>query len=226
MLPAILVASLLGSVHCIAMCGPLVGLHGGVRTLRLALVHALGRLATYVVLGMLAGAVGRAVDLAGDLGVVQRAATIVAGVVIIAWGGFQLAIALGLRVSRARPGSTAFAAGLVRIRTRRPVARAWLVGVLTGFLPCGWLWAFVISAAGTGSPAGGALVMAVFWLGTVPAMTGVLAVGGPAFAWLRNRMPVVTAIALVVLGLGTLALRWRDAGAAAVTHPSCHEAAS
>ena len=68
--------------------------------------------------------------------------------------------------------------------------------------------------------------MLVFWAGTVPAMTGALTLGGPVFAWLRNRMPVVTALALIVLGLGTLALRWRDAGAAQVTHPSCHEVAS
>jgi uncharacterized protein len=226
MLPAIFLASLLGSVHCVAMCGPLVALHGGVATVRLALVHALGRLATYAVLGVLAGLVGRAVDLAGDLGVIQRTATVVAGLVILAWGGYQLAIALGLRAGSSHPGGKAFTAGLVRLRTRRVTLRAWLVGVLTGLLPCGWLWAFVVSAAGTASPLGGALVMAVFWLGTVPAMTGALALGGPVFAWLRRRVPVVTAIALVVLGLGTLALRWRDAGAAAVTHPSCHEVAS
>ena len=95
--------------------------------------------------------------------------------------------------------------------------------MLTGFLPCGWLWAFVVAAAGTGSALGGALVMAVFWLGTVPAMTGVLALGGPAAIWLRRRMPAVTAIALIVLGLGTLAMRWTDAGAPQVTHPRCHE---
>jgi sulfite exporter TauE/SafE len=227
MLPAIFVASLVGSVHCIAMCGPLVGLHGGVRTLRLALVHALGRLTTYVALGMLAGLIGRALDLAGELAVVQRAATIVAGGLIVGWGGYQLAIALGLRASSDRPhapGSTRFASGLVQIRSRRPATRAWLVGVLTGLLPCGWLWAFVIAAAGTGHVIAGGVVMLVFWLGTVPAMTGVLTIGGPVIAWLRQRMPVVTAAALIVLGLGTLATRWHAAGTTGVTHPSCHEA--
>jgi hypothetical protein len=222
-LPAILVASVLGSVHCVAMCGPLVGLHGGVATLRLALVHALGRLTTYAVLGALAGVVGRAVDLAGDLAVVQRAATIVAGVAIVGWGGIQLWRALGSRkrtTSAREPNvpRSPFASALVRIRTRRAARRAWLVGMLTGLLPCGWLWAFVVAAAGTASIAGGALVMAVFWLGTVPAMTGALVLGG----WLRTRVPIVTASALIVLGLGTLALRWADAGTAQVEHPHCH----
>jgi sulfite exporter TauE/SafE len=222
-LPAILLASLVGSLHCVAMCGPLVGLHGGARTVRLALVHALGRLTTYALLGTLAGMVGRAIDLAGDLGTVQRAASLIAGAVVVGWGGYQLAIAFGRRRPRSSPGTSVFTAGLVRIKTRRAVTRTWLVGVLTGFLPCGWLWAFVVVAAGTGGALGGALVMTVFWLGTVPAMTGVLVFGGPVIDWLRRRLPAVTAIALIVLGLGTLAMRWSDAGRAQVEQPPCHE---
>ncbi|MEJ7600263.1 MAG: sulfite exporter TauE/SafE family protein [Kofleriaceae bacterium] len=225
MLPAILIASLAGSLHCVAMCGPLVGLHGGSRTVRLALVHALGRLTTYAILGALAGAVGGAIELAGDLRAVQHVASLVAAGVIISWGLYQLAVAAGLRVRSRSPERGLFGAGLVRIHSRRPVVRSWLVGVPTGFLPCGWLWAFVVAAAGTASALGGALVMTVFWLGTVPAMTGVLALGGPAIGWLRRRMPAVTAVALIVLGLGTLAIRWSHAGAAQVTHPHCHEGA-
>ena len=119
LLSAILIASLAGSLHCVAMCGPLVGLHGGSRTLRLALVHALGRLTTYALLGALAGVVGHAVDLAGDLRAVQRGAAVVAAGVIIGWGLYQLAIALGLRARAPAAASGLFGAGLVRIHSRR-----------------------------------------------------------------------------------------------------------
>jgi sulfite exporter TauE/SafE len=224
LLSGVLLASLLGSLHCVAMCGPLIGLASGARSLRLALVHALGRLTTYVTLGIAAGFLGRAIDLAGRLGDVQRAATVVAGVVILAWAGVAIAVAAGWK----RPGAARaklFTRGLVQLRGRRPTTRTWLVGVLTGLLPCGWLWAFVVSAAGTGSPATAAAVMSVFWLGTVPAMTGVLAFGGPLIDRLRNRLPIVTAVALVVVGIGTLSARWTDAGAQGVAHPSCHEVA-
>lgn len=228
--PALLASSLVGSVHCAAMCGPLVGLSGGALSVRLSLVHALGRLATYAALGAAAGLVGRAVDLAGRLADVQRAASIAAAAVILAWGAVAIAAALrGRRSGRAGRADAAgavgavFRRGLVQIRTRRPPARALLLGALTGLLPCGWLWAFVVAAAGTGSAAAGALAMTVFWLGTVPAMTGALTVAGPLIAALRRRMPVVTAAALVLIGLGTLAARWRDAGAAGVQQPSCHE---
>jgi len=225
LLPAILLSSFVGSVHCITMCGPLVGLHGGARTVRLAVVHSFGRLTTYALLGALAGMLGRAIDLAGDLGAVQRAATLVAGGIVITWGVYQLAVALGWRAPRASFSGDAFGAGLVRIGTKKAATRAWLIGVLTGLLPCGWLWAFVVSAAGTGDPLTGAAVMGVFWLGTVPAMVGVLTIGAPVVAWLRRRMPAVTAIVLIVLGVGTLAMRWDNAGSKQVTKPSCHEVA-
>jgi uncharacterized protein len=209
----IFVSSLAGSVHCIAMCGPLVGMHGG--ALRLALLHSLGRLVTYTTLGAIAGALGHAIDLT----FVQHAATIVSGGVILAWGLFQLAVVLGwARAPQLK--TTVFASSLVKLGKRRAGTRAWLVGVLTGLLPCGWLWAFVVSAAGTGSALLGALLMFAFWLGTVPAMTGVLVLGG----WIKRRMPLVTAGVLIVLGIATLATRWSAAGLLAKPH--CHQVKS
>ncbi len=226
LLAGIAATSVLGSVHCVAMCGPLVGLHGGARTVRLAAIHSLGRLITYATIGALAGAVGSALDLAGRFASVQRAATIVAGIAIITWGLVALlgtrARARAPREPAAEPRSSAFATGLVQIRTRRPAKRALLVGVLTGLLPCGWLWAFAITAAGTGHPVTGALVMTAFWLGTVPAMVGMLALAGPIVSRLRARMPLLTAAVLIFMGIATLASRWPDAGTAQVTSPHCH----
>jgi hypothetical protein len=220
----ILAASLVGSLHCVAMCGSLVGLHGGARSLRLALIHALGRLTTYAMLGAIAGLVGRAVDVAGRLAAAQHVASIVAGSVIVAWGLRAIAVARGWLGAHAA-GATLWRRGLSQLRGRRAASRAWLVGVLTGLLPCGWLWAFVVAAAGTASPWTGAAVMAVFWLGTVPAMTGVLAFGGPVIDRVRRRLPAISAGVLIVLGLATLAVRWRDAGATGVTTPHCHQGA-
>lgn len=254
-------SSLAGSLHCVAMCGPLVGLHGGGRSLGLAAVHALGRLTTYATLGALAGVVGGAVEIAGHLAAVQHVAALVAGGAIVAWGVRSIAVALGgwrvratrgalfqrglariersptgrgegasRRIGAARDGRRTIprdcpesGQSLVQLRGRRAAQRAYLIGLLTGLLPCGWLWAFVVSAAGTASPAQGAAVMAVFWLGTVPVMTGVLALGGTLVQSIRLRMPVISAGVLIALGLATLAIRWQDAGAPGVTAPHCHE---
>lgn len=226
LLAGIVATSVVGSVHCLAMCGPLVGLHGGAKTMRLAMSHSLGRLATYVTFGALAGLIGSAVDLAGRIGNVQRAATLVAAAAIVALGAYQI---VHVYVTRTRPGSesrragsSVFSSALVRIRPKSAARRAFAIGTLTGLLPCGWLWAFVIAAAGTGSVLAGAATMFAFWLGTVPAMVGLLRVTGPLLARVRARLPAITAVALIAVGLGTLALRWRDAGATQVQTPHCH----
>ena len=202
----IAVSSLAGSLHCVAMCGPLVGLHGGARSLRLALVHALGRLTTYAALGAAAGLVGGAVDLAGHLAAVQQVAALIAGATIVAWGVRAIAVARGwLRVRSG--GGALFRRGLSQLGGRRAIRRAWLVGVLTGLLPCGWLWAFVVTAAGTGHAATGALVMAVFWAGTLPMLVGAALVLGPLLGVLRARVPVITAVVLLALGAAALVVR-------------------
>src|SRR3569833_2029964 len=219
-LAGIVATSALGSVHCVAMCGPLIGLQGGARSVRLAAIHSFGRLLTYVAIGALAGLAGNALDLAGKLGNVQRLATLAAGATIVGWGIFALVRAVRpprtpAQPPRARSGSTAFGSALVHIRTRSRARRTFALGLLTGLLPCGWLWAFAISAAGSGSPQGGALVMYAFWLGTLPALDG------PLSARSRAKLPVVTALALIAVGLASRGMRWRDAGLGLISIPHC-----
>jgi sulfite exporter TauE/SafE len=234
MLGAITASSLAGSVHCAAMCGPLVGLWhdpAGPRAVP-HLAHAGGRAVAYVTLGVVAGAIGGAIDLAGGMFDAQRIAWVVAAAAVLAWGVVTLLGAFGVvpRLS----GSRTFARGLVQLRRKRPATRAALVGVLSAGLPCGWLWAFVILAGGTGGPLTGALVMLAFWLGTVPMMLGAGVVVSPIVRRLGSRFPLVSAALLI--GLGTFALVVRApiaaprvpvaaAGASAdavPTHPMCH----
>jgi hypothetical protein len=86
----------------------------------------------------------------------------------------------------------------------RPLPRALTIGLLTALLPCGWLYAFAIIAAGAGTALGGAAVMAAFWLGTVPILVS-LGVGVQALTGtLGRRIPLVTAILIVLLGLYTV----------------------
>ena len=108
LLASVLGASVVGSLHCAAMCGPLQALyldpgHGRLARWHGALAHAGGRLGAYVTLGAIAGGVGAMVDLAGDLAAVQRVAMIVAGLAVISWGALALAAALGLAAPRLRP---------------------------------------------------------------------------------------------------------------------------
>jgi sulfite exporter TauE/SafE len=111
------------------------------------------------------------------------------------------------------------------------VARAAATGLLTTLLPCGWLYAFGVTAAGTGSASGGMTVMLAFWAGNLPMLVAV-GVGAQRLAGpLARRLPVASAVFLVALGLATIAGKLRtdvslpallrDAPAT-ITVPSAH----
>jgi uncharacterized protein len=209
---SVLGASLLGSPHCAAMCGGFVCFFSGQAGERPgAITHAAyhtGRLLAYALLGLAAGTAGAGFDLAGRMAGFQRPAAVAAGILLILWGGAGLAAAAGIG-----RGATAAPAGFRRLLARviaaladkPPVVRALAIGLLTALLPCGWLYVFVATAAGTGSAPTGALVMVAFWAGTVPVLAGVGALAQRAAGPLRARIPVLTAAALVVLGLLTVA---------------------
>jgi sulfite exporter TauE/SafE len=233
---SVLAASLLGSAHCAGMCGGFVcffaadGDAGARRRARLGahVAYHLGRLISYATLGLLAGALGAGVTDAAAQAGVARGATLLAGALMIAWGGARLLAALGVALPgrpRRGPGSAAAAStGLVagalrRVAGRRPEERALVLGLATTLLPCGWLFAFVATAAGTGRPGAGALVMAVFWLGTLPALAAVGVAARLALGPLARRLPAITAAVVLVLGLLTLAGRTTPVPAARATTP-------
>lgn len=203
---AVLAASIVGSPHCAGMCGPFVCFYAaGPRTTpRSHAAYNAGRLVSYVLLGALAGALGARLNAAGELAGVSRAAAITSGSLMVAWGLAQIAGTWGLRVPNlgAPPAlQRAFGGALQRLRERPPAVRAAATGLLTTLLPCGWLYAFVATAAGSGSAITGMMVMAAFWAGTLPALVavgmGVQRLAGP----LSRRLPAISAAVLVALGL-------------------------
>ena len=210
----VFVGSLLGSLHCVGMCGGFAAFYAGTSpdaTQRRGLAHAayaLGRGAVYTALGAVAGAVGAAVNLAGDTSGLSDVAALVAGSLIIGWGLALLARASGaVRWRTPRWIEGLMAKVLPRLMKVSPAQRALLLGVSSALLPCGWLYGFAVTAAGTGRPDLGALVMFAFWLGTVPAMLGV-GLGVQRLARLVGpRLPLVMPALLVVLGVATIANR-------------------
>lgn len=215
----VLIASLIGSAHCAGMCGGLVTLacapgvqNPGARFpawLAPTLYNA-GRGLAYALLGAAAGLLGQSADLGGSWLGLQNAAAITAGAILLAFGLLQLAVALGLRPTTnptIEPLRRLAVAAHQRAFRFHPAARAAITGLLTPLLPCGWLYAFVTAAAGTGSPASGAATMALFWLGTLPVMAalgfGVHRLLGP----LARHLPVASAV--IVLGMGVYAVSSR-----------------
>lgn len=227
---SVFVAALLGSVHCAAMCGSFACLASGgdathgARAVRSTAAYNAGRLLSYGALGAIAGTAGAGLDRAGAVAGFARPATIAAGTLLILWGLATLLGTLGVRVpALAVPPSlaTRVARALRAVQERPPVARGLAIGALSAALPCGWLYAFVATSAAAGSAGGGALVMAAFWIGTLPMMAaiglGAQRLLGPA----RRRLPALTAVVLVVLGTLTVTGRLA-APAAAAASPAEH----
>lgn len=215
LLVAVFMASLFGSLHCAGMCGAFlaIAVTADERPVPRPMLHGayhLGRLATYTFLGALAGSLGAAIDLGGSLAGVQRAAAIFAGVITLSFGVIAILRIRGVGIGRLplpRPlqllvaGVHRAAAGL------HPLARAAVIGLATTLLPCGWLYAFGATAAGSASPIAGATIMAVFWLGTLPVMVsvgvGLRELSGP----LRRHVPLIAASLVVVAGAATIVAR-------------------
>ncbi len=213
---AVLTASLIGSPHCVGMCGPFALLVGHSKeqpshsAWRSLVAYHSGRLVGYATLGAIAAAVGAALDLGGTLIGIQRVAAIAAGGLMVVFGVLAL---LQLRGAgslhfRAPKWLEKFLARAHRLAASLPpTKRGATVGLLTVLLPCGWLYAFVITAAGTANVLHGALLMAVFWIGTVPALSVVAMGVNRVSERFRRYVPLATAMLLIVVGSYTMGIR-------------------
>ena len=166
-----------GFGHCVGMCSPFVlfvsrryGPLEGRRRAALAaqLWYTAGRVITYAALGAIAGALGGVVELAGTLLGVQRAAAVVAGGVLVVWA----LVALSDLVPRLDTGGSLFARVAGRLKGRVP-GHPFAIGLFLGLLPCGLLYSAIIAAVARGGPLEGAAALALFGVGTAPALLGV-----------------------------------------------------
>jgi len=230
MLPAslstsgILLASLVGSVHCAGMCGGFVCLYGQGAEPARPMHHAWyngGRLLSYLVLGALAGALGAQVTRLGVLVGISQAAALLTALLMVGWAVSTMAARHGVVLSRVQaPEAWQRVIGslLRRLRNMPAAQRALATGLLTTLLPCGWLYVFVAAAGGTGSVSSAMLTMFVFWVGTVPALVAVGVGAQRALAPLRQRLPVLSAAVVLVIGLLTVAGHLSGPGMPGVQH--------
>jgi sulfite exporter TauE/SafE len=212
LISAVTTASLLGSMHCVGMCGPLAIWASGAgesaqkRTVAVAtFLYHIGRLVTYLIAGLIAGAIGSAVEIGGQwLGYQVMAARFV-GAIMIVVGVVRLYQIARPKSGRAATVNPSTISGLLlKARPflfRLPIpARGLMAGMLTTLLPCGWLYLFALIAAGTGSITMGPVVMFAFWIGTVPALTGLIAGTRLMSQPFGLLVPAAAAILLIVGG--------------------------
>lgn len=169
------VMGLVGSLHCIGMCGPIaMALPLGNRTIseRLTggLLYNLGRVVTYSWLGLVLGLVGGFLITPK----VQSSISIVFGAAILLY--LLLPSAIKKSVSKSTP-TQGFFLGLRRqlgtLLSRQTASSYFGIGMLNGLLPCGMIYLALTSSFLTGNIVKGSLFMASFGAGTFPAMFAV-----------------------------------------------------
>ncbi len=166
-----LTLGLLGGLgHCVGMCSPFVIMvsrryAGDTRPSWLAQTwYHVGRLTTYMLLGTAAGAMGLAVGAVGDLVGLQQAALILAGVMLVIWS-LAVLTDVGPRIL-----STSWLSRVVSRLSARMPAHPLTLGLALGLLPCGLVYTAVVGAIAQGGLVDGALALALFGAGTVPAL--------------------------------------------------------
>lgn len=180
-LVAIFIVGLLSGVHCLGMCGSVVGILTGQLPKEGArwpyhLAYNSGRVASYTLAGALVGSIGQAGMLLRDVVPVQHLLFALSSLMLIAlglyiagiWGVVRRIEVVGKHLWRRIQPLTR---GLFPVRT--PL-RAFLLGTLWGWLPCGLVYSVLVTALATGGAKSGAMVMLAFGLGTLP---NLLAIG-------------------------------------------------
>ncbi len=203
---------LLGGGHCLGMCGGIVGavtlaMPGQRPKIAYLFAYNGGRIASYVLAGAVVGLLGassaflqHAVPVEKLLYGVASLMLVVLGLYLGGWwqGVLALERAGALLWKRIQPLSG-------RLLPLRSSPRAFALGMVMGWLPCGLVYSVLVAALATGSAVRGGLLMLAFGLGTLPTLLtmGLAAVRLKAFlqrAWVRRFS------GLLVLGFGVAGL--------------------
>ena len=204
MLLSALIFGLIGSFHCVGMCGPIAFLLPVDRTNTIKKVGQLflyhgGRLFAYSIIGLLFGLLGKSLQLFG----LQQQLSIIIGLLMI------VVILIPVKVFNKYNFSRPLFKLISRVKSalgtalKKKTPDTFLtIGFLNGFLPCGLVYMAVFGAIASGNAWEGSLYMAFFGLGTIPLMTTAIYFGN--FLSGKVRQHIRKAIPVFVVCMGCL----------------------
>ena len=203
MLWTALLFGLLGSFHCIGMCGPIafmlpVSRDSEIKKIFQVLLYHAGRLLAYSTIGLAFGIVGKTLDLFG----LQQQLSILTGVVMISIILLPAVKFFNFNIS----GHVTAIIGKIKssmggLLKKRSPDMFFTIGVLNGFLPCGLVYLAVFGALATGGTWEGGLYMLLFGIGTIPLMTSVVYSRGLIKPVIRNKVRKLIPVFVVIIGM-------------------------
>lgn len=197
---------ILGSGHCLGMCGGLVSsffMRLGARSPLPYLAYHAARVTVYGLIGLTAASLGAVLVQTGLFGKAQGILQIVAGLVVILLGLDMLGLSPVRNTLRFAPLAWVrrqFAAAALR----GPVIGASIGGALNGLMPCSMTMAMAVQATTAPSPVEGGLLLLAFGAGTLPSMLTASFLFGKLGIRIRGWLLRGAALFVIALGLSTL----------------------
>ena len=198
-----LLLGLVGELHCVGMCGPIMLILPVDREtpwkkhIQLIIYHT-GRLLAYASIGLLAGFLGKGLQLAG----LQQKISLIFGLLMI-----LVAFYPQLKFFKASaPSFWTRTLNFLKQKMnlylkKRSFSSFFIMGFLNGYLPCGLVYMALVGALATGDPFKGALFMIFFGLGTTPAMMLITYLQNILTANLRNKIQKIIPYAVALVGI-------------------------
>ncbi len=164
------IIGLLGSLHCVGMCGPIalalpIAGNSKIQLVTSRLLYNLGRILTYAFFGLIFGLIGDRIQLFG----LQQIVSIILGSLII----LRLIIPQKysfIKINFVQQAVAKLKQEFSRMFGKNSMKSLFIIGLLNGFLPCGFVYVGIAGAIATGDALQGAGFMALFGLGTLPIM--------------------------------------------------------
>lgn len=217
--------------HCIGMCGGIVVAYSTIKinpkSAKVSqgiahLLYSFGRVLTYSVLGAMFGALGGVVTYSNNANGILL---IFAGVVMVLAGlSLMGKIKFLTLIEHSFSSSPLYKKAFKSVLNSKSNLSFFVLGMLNGLLPCGFVYFFAITAASTADPLYGALVMAIFGLSTIPAMFGLGFLTSLTSATsFRNMMMSLSSIAVILYGAYTIYGGYDYINNPLKTLTECHE---
>jgi sulfite exporter TauE/SafE len=194
---------LLGSLHCVGMCGPLamalpVSQKTGFSRISAALLYNLGRAITYATMGLILGFIGVGAKIYG----IQQWVSIVAGSIMILSVVLASVFNLKAFVQKLSFKNAGFIQRGISKRLKNPKpSTLFIIGLLNGLLPCGLVYIAISGALVSPSLTSSVLFMFLFGLGTLPMMFLIVYFSNLIKGKILNRIQKLIPIFIVLLGL-------------------------
>jgi uncharacterized protein len=207
-----LIMGLVGSLHCLGMCGPIAIAIPARSDNKLtiiidSLLYNFGRVVTYMVMGLIVGLLGSTISLAGYQEIISIVAGALLLIIVIIPRKWEVAIG---NISFIKAGSDKLMRAFRSILGKKSMGSLFVIGLLNGLLPCGLVYAALIAALAFGSVLGSITFMMFFGIGTVPMLAVVFSIKGMLSVEIRRKInkliPVGIAIVAIILILRGMSL--------------------